>query len=40
MTHGNSFANGPLTGKPREVAAAETTFWRFAEGDDPKLSAS
>lgn len=40
MPHGNSFANGPLTGKPREVAASETTFWPFAEGSDPKLFAS
>jgi hypothetical protein len=37
---GNSFANGPKTGKPRELAASETTFWLFVEGDDPKLLAS
>ena len=36
---GNSFANGPVDGKPREVAAAETTIWPFLEGDDPRLLA-
>jgi hypothetical protein len=37
---GNSFANGLMDGKPREIAAAETNFWPFVEGDDPKLLAS
>jgi hypothetical protein len=37
---GPSFANGPSDGKPREVAASETTFWHFAHGTNPGVYAS